>query len=74
MAIFARLIHVILFAFVTHLSAYADQTFSIELAVQAALERDALIRVYRSHGDAYRAQAISVDTLPDPKIKLGGAK
>ena len=52
-------------------SAHAEQTLSIERAVQTALERDALINVYQSRGDAYREQSVAEDTLPDPKIKLG---
>lgn len=52
-------------------SVNAEQTLTIELAVQTALERDALISVYQSRRDAYREQSIAEDTLPDPKIKLG---
>ena len=52
-------------------SVNAEQTLSIERAVQTALERDALINVYQSRGDAYREQSMAEDTLPDPKIKFG---
>ena len=62
---------VILTALMMSFSVYAEQTLTIERAVQTALERDALINVYQSRGDAYREQSVAEDTLPDPKIKLG---
>lgn len=49
----------------------AEQTLTIERAVQAALKRDALTSVYRYRADAYKEQAIAEDTLPDPKVKFG---
>ncbi len=61
----------ILFALVFSFSVHAEQTISIERAVQTALKRDALINVYQSRRDAYKEQSIAADTLPDPKIKLG---
>lgn len=69
MATYARFIQVtaLLFSF----SVSAEQNLTIEQAVQAALERDALINVYQSRRDAYREQSIAEDTLPDPKIKFG---
>lgn len=67
-----RLIQLItLFVMLGHVSVYAEQTLTIERAVQTALERDALIQVYESRSQAYREQAVAEDTLPDPKIKLG---
>lgn len=67
-----RLIQIItLFVMLGHVSVYAEQTLTIERAVQTALERDALIQVYESRSQAYREQAVAEDTLPDPKIKLG---
>ena len=72
MALSAKFIQVImLFAVLSHLSVHAEQTLTIERAVQTALERDALIGVYQSRRDAYREQSVAEDTLPDPKIKLG---
>ncbi|GMR16705.1 MAG: TolC family protein [Gammaproteobacteria bacterium] len=72
MAFSARLIQVTtLFALLSSFSVYAEQTISIEHAVQVALERDALINVYQSRRDAYKDQSVAEDTLPDPKIKLG---
>ena len=72
MALSARFIQVImLFAVLSHLSVRAEQTLTIERAVQTALERDALISVYKSRRDAYKEQSVAEDTLPDPKIKLG---
>ncbi|MCK4866137.1 MAG: TolC family protein [Gammaproteobacteria bacterium] len=68
----ARLVYVItLFTLYSSVSVYAEQTLTIERAVQTALERDALINVYQFRRDAYREQSIAEDTLPDPKIKLG---
>ena len=57
----------LLFSFSVH----AEQKLTIQVAVQTALERDALIGFYQSRGDALREQSIAEDTLPDPKIKLG---
>jgi len=72
MAFFARLINVItLFTLYSTVSVYAEQTLTIEQAVQTALERDALINVFKFRRDAYKEQSIAEDTLPDPKIKLG---
>ena len=72
MAIHARFIQIITFsALLISFSVHAEQILTIEYAVQTALERDALINVYRSRADAYREQSIAEDTLPDPKIKLG---
>ena len=72
MAPYARFIQVItFFTLLAHFSVHAEQTLTIERAVQIALERDALIEVYQSRRDAYREQSIAEDTLPDPKIKLG---
>lgn len=72
MAVIAKYIHVIvLFVLLTSFSAYAEQTLTIERAVQIALERDALINVYQSRRDAYQEQSIAENTLPDPTIKLG---
>ena len=72
MALFARIIQaILLFALIISFSVHANQTLTIELAVQTALERDALVNVYQSRSDAYKAQSIAEDTLPDPKIKLG---
>ena len=72
MALSARLIQVITFVTLLYsFPVYAEQTLTIERAVQIALERDALINVYQSRRDAYREQSIAEDTLPDPKIKLG---
>ena len=50
---------------------YAEQTLTIEHAVQTALQRDALINVFKFRRDAYKEQSVAEDTLPDPKIKLG---
>ena len=72
MATSARFIQVItLFTLLYSFSVYAEQTLTIERAVQIALERDALIHVYQSRRNAYREQSIAEDTLPDPKIKFG---
>ena len=72
MAFSARFIQIImLFALLSHFSVRAEQTLTIERAVQTALERDALINVYQSRRDAYREQSVAEDTLPDPKLKLG---
>jgi len=72
MAFSAKFIQVtMLFAMLSSFSAHAEQTISIERAVQTALERDALINVFNSRRDAYKEQSIAADTLPDPKIKLG---
>lgn len=72
MAIHARFIKVIMsLALLFSFSVHAEQKLTIQLAVQTALERDALIGVYQSRGDAFREQSIAEDTLPDPKIKLG---
>ena len=72
MAINAKFIKVImLLALLLSFSVHAEQKLTIQLAVQTALERDALIGVYQSRGDAFREQSIAEDTLPDPKIKLG---
>ena len=72
MAIHARFIKVIMsLALLFSFSVHAEQMLTIQLAVQTALERDALIGVYQSRGDAFREQSIAEDTLPDPKIKLG---
>lgn len=71
MALNARLMQIIFFVLAINFSVHAEQTLTIELAVQTALERDALSNVYQSRGDAYRAQSIAEDTLPDPKLKLG---
>jgi outer membrane protein TolC len=72
MAIPARFIQItslctLLFSF----SALAEQTLSIERAVEVALERDVLTIAYQSRRDAYYEQSIAEDTLPDPKIKFG---
>lgn len=72
MALFARTFKLVtLLTVLSHFSAYAEQTLTIERAVQIALERDALINVYQSRRDAYREQSVAEDTLPDPRIKLG---
>ena len=72
MAIHARFMKVIIsLALLVSFSVHAEQMLTIQLAVQTALERDALIGVYQSRGDALREQSIAEDTLPDPKIKLG---
>ncbi len=72
MALFARLIYVItLFTLFSSTSVYAEQSLTIEQAVQTALERDALINVFKFRRDAYKEQSVAEDTLPDPKIKLG---
>jgi len=72
MALFAKFIQVImLFALLSHFSVHAEQTLTIERAVQIALERDGLTQVYQARGNAYREQSIAENTLPDPKIKLG---
>jgi outer membrane protein TolC len=62
---------VFLTVFTMSFSVNAEQTLTIERAVQTALERDALIHVYQSRSDAYREQSIEENTLPDPKIKFG---
>jgi len=61
----------LLFAFLSSFSVRAEQTISIERAVQTALKRDALINVFKYRSDAYKEQSVAADTLPDPKIKLG---
>lgn len=67
-----KLLKVVCFSMLTmSFSVNAEQTLTIERAVQTALQRDALINVYQSRSDAYREQSISEDTLPDPKIKFG---
>jgi len=72
MAFSAKLIQITtLFVALSIFSVHAEQTISIERAVQTALKRDALINVYQSRRDAYRDQSVAEDTLPDPKIKLG---
>ena len=72
MAFSAKLIQITtLFVALSIFSVNAEQTISIERAVQTALKRDALINVYQSRRDAYRDQSVAEDTLPDPKIKLG---
>jgi len=72
MALFARLVYAItLFALYSNASVYAEQTLTIEQAVQTALERDALINVFKFRRDAYKELSVAEDTLPDPKIKLG---
>lgn len=72
MALSARFIQTtILFALAINFTAHAEQIITIDLAVKTALNRDTLIDVYQFRGDAYRAQSIAEDTLPDPKIKLG---
>lgn len=72
MAPFARLFYVItLFTLYSNISVYAEQALTIERAVQTALERDALINVFKFRRDAYKEQSVAEDTLPDPKIKLG---
>ena len=72
MAFLAKFIQVTMFiALVSSFSARAEQTISIERAVQTALERDSLINVYQSRRDAYKELSVAADTLPDPKIKLG---
>ena len=72
MAILAKFIHAtMLCALLTSFSVYAEQTLTIERAVQIALERDELINAYQSRRDAYQEQSISENTLPDPQIKLG---
>lgn len=72
MALSARTFKLVtLLTVLSHFSAYAEQTLTIERAVQIALERDALINVYQSRRDAYREQSVAEDTLPDPRIKLG---
>lgn len=72
MAITAKLVKTLtLVSLLNVLSVNAEQTLTIERAVQTALERDALINVYQSRSDAYREQSIEEDTLPDPKIKFG---
>ncbi len=72
MAIFARLVYTItLFTLYSSASVYAEQFLTIERAVQTALERDALINVFKFRRDAYREQSVAEDTMPDPKIKLG---
>lgn len=72
MALHARSIKVIMsLALLFSFSVHAEQILTIQVAVQTALERDALIGVYRSRGDALREQSLAEDTLPDPKIKLG---
>lgn len=73
----AKLIQPILFAIyclilsTQSFSVQAEQTLTIERAVQTALERDALTNVYRFRADAYNEESIAADTLPDPKIKFG---
>lgn len=68
----AKLFKAVLLSVLTiSFSVNAEQTLTIERAVQTALERDALINVYQSQSDAYREQAIEEDTLPDPKVKFG---
>lgn len=72
MAITAKLVKTLtLVSLLSVFSVNADQTLTIERAVQTALERDALINMYQSQSDAYREQSIEEDTLPDPKIKFG---
>ena len=72
MAIFARLFKTVTLVILSSsFSVQAESRLTIELAVQTALERDALTQVYQSRRDAYREQSIAEDTLPDPKIKLG---
>lgn len=72
MAINAKLVKTLtLVSLLNVCSVNADQTLTIERAVQTALERDALINMYQSQSDAYREQSIEEDTLPDPKIKFG---
>ncbi len=72
MALFARLVYVItLFTLYSTVSVYAEQTLTIEHAVQTALQRDVLINVFKFRRDAYKEQSVAEDTLPDPKIKLG---
>lgn len=68
----AKLFKVITLIVITmSFSVKAEQTLTIERAVQIAHERDALTNAYKSRSDAYREQSIAEDTLPDPKIKLG---
>lgn len=75
MAIFANKAAYFGVALITQLtvifSVNAEQTLSIESAVQIALDRDALTSVYQARRDAYREQSVAEDTLPDPKIRLG---
>lgn len=72
MAITAKLVKTLtIVSLLSGFSVNAEQTLTIERAVQTALERDALINVYQSRSQAYREQAVAEDTLPDPKIKLG---
>ncbi len=72
MAFLAKFIQVtMLFAVLSSFSVHAEQSISIEHAVQVALERDALTNVYQSRRNAYKDQSVAEDTLPDPKIKLG---
>jgi len=72
MALFAKVLKaIILYALIGYSSVQAEQILTIEGAVKTALERDAVINIYQSRSDAYREQAITEDTLPDPKIKLG---
>ena len=72
MALYARFIQIItLHVLLGYVAVHAEQTLTIESAVQIALERDALTSVYQSRSDAYREQSFAEDTLPDPKVKLG---
>ena len=72
MATYAKLIKVIFFlALLSHSSVYAEQTLTIERAVQIALARDTLINVYQSRSDAFKEQSIAEDALPDPQMKFG---
>ncbi|MFK5915036.1 MAG: TolC family protein [Woeseiaceae bacterium] len=72
MAFLAKLFQITtIVALVSSFAVQAEQTVSIELAVQVALERDALTHVYQSRRDAYKDQSVAEDTLPDPKIKIG---
>lgn len=68
----AKLYKAVFFSALTiSFSVNAEQNLSIDQAVQATLEKDALINVYQSRSDAFREQSVAADTLPDPKIKLG---
>lgn len=50
-------------------STYAEIT--LEVAEQIALERDPVIQANQAKADAFREQAVSANTLPDPRFKLG---
>jgi len=59
---------------VTVKTSFADQntiTLSIEEAAKIALERDFLVKSYLATSNAFQQSSIAINTLPDPKLRLG---